>query len=110
MIINGIKTEVIQFETLYEFLKPNTAHYILKYPLDDDEAVYYTLADGVNYVLIAFCIDKNFKCEYLKVEKGKVIPSNTDIPNTILIAEVCSDSFLDAVLNALSAPEEEKKK
>ncbi len=110
MIVNGIKTEIIQFETLCEFLKPNTAHYILKYSLDYDKAVYYTVADGINYVLLAFCIDKNFNCERLKVERNKVMSADIETVNTIVIAEVWKDSFLDAVLKTLDEPEEKKKK
>ena len=99
MIVDGNHVQAIEFENLLEFLKPNTNHYVLKFEIDEDTAVYYTIADGANFALLAFCIDKNFKSENVKIICGKVIEANDLGGTTITLAHVINDTFLSSVLD-----------
>jgi len=110
MIIDGIRIEIMEFENLYEYLKPCTSHYILKYIVDKNEALYYMVEDSANYVLFAYCFDKNFSTEYVRIENGKVFPSETATGTTIVLATVAVDSLLETLLAELSKPEPKKPK
>jgi len=107
MLIDGINVHVIQFENLLEFLKPNTNHYVLKSELDDENSIYYTIADGANFALLAFCIDKNFKANNVKIESNKIIEANECSGTTITLAHIIVDTFLYSVLDEYFDDEEE---
>lgn len=90
--------QLMKFENLYELLKPNISHYILKYELNKKEAIYYMISDGPCFTLVGYCIDKNFEHENLKVENGKVCNCSEPTGTTIVTANVIQDTLLSQVL------------
>jgi hypothetical protein len=100
----------MQFENLREFIKPSSSCYVLKYELGDEDAVYYTIADGSNFALLAFCLDKNFKTENVKIEGDKIIEATGPSGTTVVLANVINDTFLEAVLDEYFGKKPRKKK
>ena len=109
MIIEDMSIEVIEFENLYELLKVEQTHYILKYELDEKDAIYYMISDGSKFALFGFCIDKNHEHENIKVENGEVISSQELTGTTIVTVNVKTDTFLNKVLEYIFAEEKEEK-
>ncbi len=109
MIIDGMLFEIMEFKSLYELLKIEQTHYILKFELDKDEAIYYMISDSPNFTLLGFCFDKNFVHENIKVENGQVIDSQELSGTTIVTVNVKEDTILAKVMMALY-PEEKKPK
>jgi hypothetical protein len=110
MIIDNLKVEIIEFESLWEFLKLNTSHYILKYEIDEDEAIYYSVLDSNSFAMLSFCFDKNFKSESIKIENNKVCEHFAEPTGTsIVLVKVKADSFLTAVMDYIFEEEEEPK-
>jgi hypothetical protein len=106
MLINDIKVELMRFENLYEFIKPLTSHYILRYDLTDykhlGQSIYFCVIDGSNYVLFAYCIDKKYK-DYIKIEySGKVCETLEQGGTTTVIAHVIGDTFLEEIIKKIA--------
>lgn len=109
MIIDkeGTQAQVIEFENLHEFIKTQGSHYILKYEINDDEAIYYNIIDCSYFLVLAFAFDKNFKSENIRVENDKVVPTNELTGNTITLSKVIKDTFLEDTMSTYS---KEKKR
>lgn len=110
MIVDAMRIEVTRFENLYELLKVEQTHYILKYELTAEEAIYYMVADGPNFALLAFCFDKNFAHENIKIENGKAAGCAELNGTTIVTVKVAQDTFLEKILEVIFPDEEEKPK
>ncbi len=107
----GTRVQVIEFENLREFIKTQSSHYILKYEDGGEEAIYYSVIDTSHFVVLAFAVDKNFKSENIRVESDKIIPANELTGNTITLAKVAMDTFLEDTLEAYyNKPKEKCKK
>ena len=99
MIIHDIPVEILQFTNLFEFLKPTTSHYILRYKLDclSKKSLYYCLIDGSQFVLFAYCIDQDFVGN-VKIENGRVCSCTGQSGTTIVVADIVKDSLLQEVI------------
>jgi hypothetical protein len=104
-----MKIEIMEFENLRELLKPLTAAYILKYVLEEDKAIYYMLSDGPNFVYFAFCIDKNYKDEHIKISGSDICSTAEPTATTIMTSTVAYDSLLEKILGSIFPEEEEKE-
>lgn len=98
---DGTRVHVIEFENLREFIKIQNNHYILKYETnDEEEAIYYSIIDTSCFMVLAFAVDKNFKSENIRIEGDKIVPTNDLTGNTITLAKVGMDTFLEETLDA----------
>jgi hypothetical protein len=110
MIIDGMRVEVTRFDNLYELLKVEQTHYILKFELNKDDAIYYMIADGPSFALLAFCFDKNFTHENIKIENGKAMDCTELNGTTIVTVKIEEDTFLEKILECIYPDEEKPKK
>ena len=102
---------MIEFENLKELMKTQDSHYILKFDLEDEQSVYYSVCSLNSCDMIIFCIDKKFNSEAIKFVDGKYIGTN-DVVNSIALANVNVDTLLFGVLKDYfdDEPTHEKKK
>jgi len=108
MLVHGNTTEVVKFKSLEELMKLNQTHYILKYALGDELAVYYVVIDSANFILILYTIDDNAKSLHVKTDKGKVVECTMSCPGSKLVVDVESDSLLEATLDAVYGKKSKK--
>ena len=107
--MNGFPVNVIQFDNLKEFLKTQDSRYILKFDIDEESSVYYSVCSLNSCDMIIFCIDKKFNSEAIKFIDGKYVETN-DVVNSIALANVNNDTFLVEILDSYFGEDEEKPK
>jgi hypothetical protein len=111
MTNNGRHIDIMVFETLKELLKTQDSPYILKYDLDDDDSIYYTLVSTAYTEIVVFCIDKNYKGPIIKLQPGGEFSSVEEMgANCISLAIVERDSILEEVLDSFAEEETPKKR
>jgi hypothetical protein len=105
MIIDNMPIELMEFDNLYELLKVEQSPYILKYAMNKDEAIYYMISDGPNFILLGYCFDKNFENENITQNNGQIQSSAIPTAVTIRTVNIKNDTFLTKVFEAIY-PEE----
>jgi len=104
MLVKGKMIEVMEFENLKEFLKTQASHYLLKYTLNTEEAIYYAIVPCITCDIIAFCKDKNYKSDYIKYNDGLITPCNDTTGPTIGLANIVNDTLLKDMLEEYYKP------
>lgn len=109
ILVDDIQVEIIEFPNLIELLKVQSANYILKYDIDDEKSVYYSIVSSASLELLIFCIDQNYKAGFLKFSNGKLLPAE-DANVGVALALVENDTFLEKVLDKYYGKPKKAKK
>lgn len=99
MLIDNVKVEVQEYESLYELCKVLKIHALCKFNISDTKSVYYCFETTSSMEVLIFSIAENFKENFIKIVDSKMIPTNDSGGHIIALANVKKDTFLISVLN-----------